>query len=152
MPTDTCIYIYIHKRTHKLLHMVRFSINDSAVTRCLSMPCYAMRRMINSVGTLYVRGLRRLHIRFGPYRHHTSETSFCSNSAPQYVFVQVMKKTMASAFATNGVDPHTYVCLHSELNNTILNRRALRRAGASQPKKKLLQMQWSQLYTVDARF
>ena len=113
------IYIFTHKRTHKGLHMVRFLVNDSAATPCRSMPCSAMRRMINSVGKLYVKGLCRLHQRLGPYRHHTSETSFCSNSSPRYVLIQVMQKTVASAFATNAVDPQTYVCLHSELNNTI---------------------------------
>ena len=30
---------------------------------------------------LYVRGLCHLHLRLGPYRHHTSQTSFYSNSA-----------------------------------------------------------------------
>ena len=29
---------------------------------------------------LYVRGLCHVHLRLGPYRHHTSQTSFCSNS------------------------------------------------------------------------
>ena len=123
---------------HKLLLMVRCSIHDSAATPCRSMPCCAMRRVINSVGTLYVRGLCRLHQRFGPYRLHTSETSFCSNSAPRYVCVHVMKKTLKSTFATNAADSQTYVCLHSEFNNTTLNRRALRRAGVSQPTEELL--------------
>ena len=51
------IYIYIiceHKRSQRLLHVVRLCINDTAATPCRSMPWCAMRQMMNTLGTLYV--------------------------------------------------------------------------------------------------
>ena len=73
---------------------------------------------------LYVTGLCRLQQRLGFYRQHTSQTSFCSNSAARFLCLRVLKKTVASALERNDVDRRTYVCLHPEGNNTILNRRA----------------------------
>ena len=153
MPTDTYIYIYIYVYIYIYIYIITNVHTDFSTWRA-SDPCHAVpcAKMMNSLGTLYVRGLCSLHQCFGPYRHHKSETSFCSKSAPRYIFVRVIKKTVASAFGRNDVDPQTYVCLHWKLNNTILNRRALRRAGLSQREKEVMQMQWSQLYAVDVSF
>ena len=50
------------------------------------------------------------------------------------------------------VDARTYVCLHCERNNAILHRGAPRRTGIAQRYEEVLQMQWSQLYSVDVSF
>ena len=61
----TYVHAYIHSYKHEYISTVRHTYMHACIHTCI----------------LYVRGLCRLHRRLELYRHHTSQTSVCSNSA-----------------------------------------------------------------------
>ena len=56
-----------------------------------------------------MRGLCRLHQRLGPYRHHTSQTSFCANSARSMQELEAFRHVAASIPTENGTQMETCI-------------------------------------------
>ena len=83
---------------------------------------------------------------------HVADFCLLKLCSARHLLVRVIKETVASEIRRSDVDHRTYVCVHSEGNNTICCRRAPRRTRTARRYEEVLQLHWSQLYTVNLRF
>ena len=83
---------------------------------------------------------------------HVADFCLLKLCSARHLLVRVIKETVASEIRRSDVDHRTYVCVHSEGNNTICCRRAPRRTRTARRYEEVLQLHWSQLYTVNVRF
>ena len=134
----TYVHAYIHTYKHEYISTVR----HTHIHACMHTYMHTVReRFVPSPPT--PRTLQTPHV-----------ADFCllKLCSARHLLVRVIKETVASEIRRSDVDHRTYVCVHSEGNNTICCRRAPRRTRTARRYEEVLQLHWSQLYTVNVRF